>query len=326
MTMKLYPCVLLGDFGTAKLADTVTTAQVHRWSTTDNTDFAPSLTRAQALWDRRSLRIATTASSNGESVNYGVSGTDLTKIDIANAFGSDINDLTWCTNLAAWLYHTDDFYDGTDADEFQLYVTDGATPINVNWASTFNAADRWLWSTGTPASGTFASNGDNIEQFGFKSNDAYTASSYFYINTFMAYRSTLSTTGNDYHAGNAIELATSSYIPEDQNAWRVTGNLVGDRPVDLARQLHQMSTLDLQILHPVRRPTPKYQALHDCDNIKVYLMYQEETLGHELFIANSGKTVTAAVPVIITNVRTEWTAPSKKIISFSFDAHRFAGV
>jgi len=325
--MKLYPCILLSDFGMTRLASPVTTATAHRWSTTDNANFAPTLTRAQMLWDRRSLRIATNASTaTGDRVEYGVAATDLDDNDIANAFGNVIDDLTWCTNLACWLYHTDDYYNAGDPDEFQFFVTDGATPVNVNWPSTFNATDRWLWATGTPASGSFASNGQNIEQFGFKATAPFTASSYFYINTFCAYRTTLSSTGNDYTFSNGIELSSSSIIATDQNRWRVTGNIIGNRPVDLARQLHEMSTLDVESLTPVRRPTPKYQALHDCDNLKTYLLYQTETLGPRQLAANSGKTTTACVPVIITNVETEWTAPSKEIISFSFDALRFGGV
>ena len=75
-----------------------------------------------------------------------------------------------------------------------------------------------------------------------------------------------------------------------------------------------------------RRPTPKYQALKDCDNIKTYLMYQEETLGDRVFKASGAKTRTLAVPVIITNVSTEFVAPSKDRIKFSFDALRFSGV
>jgi len=50
-------------------------------------------------------------------------------------------------------------------------------------------------------------------------------------------------------------------------------------------------------------------------------MLQEETLGEA-----GGSYVTSAVPVIITNVSTEWVAPSKNLLAFSFDAHRFAGV
>jgi hypothetical protein len=96
--------------------------------------------------------------------------------------------------------------------------------------------------------------------------------------------------------------------------------------MDLAHQLHQMETIGVSSLDILRRPTPKYQALSDCDNIKTYLMVVEETLGPRLFAANSGKTVTVAIPVIITNVSVEWVAPSKEILSFSFDALRFGGV
>lgn len=101
---------------------------------------------------------------------------------------------------------------------------------------------------------------------------------------------------------------------------------MGDEPADLARQLMEMETLGLRALQPWRRPTPKYQALPDCGNIKTYLMYEEESLGPRLFSSNSGKTTTAAVPVVITNVTIDWVAPSKEKIPFSFDAHRFAGV
>ena len=324
--MKLMPCVLLGDFGTTKLADVITTAQARRWSTTDAVNWIPSHSRAQMLWDRRSLRIAAGAGTAADSIDYGVAGTDVGTNDITNAFGSVVDDLTWATHLGCWLYGTEDKYAAGDPDQFKLYVKNGGAALEVYWPSTFSATDKWLWVQDTPDVGTFAANADNIEQWGFKSTAAFTASSYFYVNTFCAFRNTLSATAHDYTFSNAIELATSSYIPTDQNVWRVTGSIIGDRPLDLARQLHEMSTLDLQVLHPVRRVSPKYQSMHDCELLKVYLMYQEETLGHRLMIANSGKTVTAAVPVIISNVSTEWVAPSKEIISFSFDAYRFAGV
>lgn len=91
MPMTLYPCVLLGDFGTARLADTITTEQTNRWSTSDATNFNLALSRAQATNDRKSLRIATTASTaSGDNAMYGVSGTDLAVTDVMNAFGDDV--------------------------------------------------------------------------------------------------------------------------------------------------------------------------------------------------------------------------------------------
>lgn len=325
--MKLLPCVLLGDFGTSMLADTITTEQRYRWSTTDATNFNIDHTRAQALVNRKSLRIATNAATaGGDNALYGVSGTDVDKTDIMNAFGNDVNDLTWCTNLACWLYHTDDVYNAGNPDEFKMVLTNNAVDIDVYWPSSFDTADTWSWVTSTPDAGTFAANGDNIEQWGFKATAAFTAASYFYINNYIAYRSTLSTASDDYTHTNGINLWSSSYIPNGWNSWRVTGNIVGDRPMDLAHQLHEMETIGLSKIDVIRRPTPKYQALQDCDNIKTYLMYQEEPLGPRLFAANAGNTSTLAVPVIITNVTTEWVAPSKEILTFSFDAHRFAGV
>lgn len=322
--MKLYPAVLLGDFGVEKFADTITTPQQHRWSTTDNTNFAPAWSHAQKAWDRRSLRIGTgTSTAAGDHVKKGVSGTDADNNDLMNSFGNTVDDLTWCTDLACWLYHTDDNYSGGDPDQFLFYLTNGGTDIEVYWPSTFNSADRWLWVHDTPDAGSFSSNGDNVEQWGFKATAAFTASSYFYINTFVAYRSTLSTAGDDYTYTNAIGLSVSSYEQAGHNSWRVSGKIVGDRPVDLARQLSEMETLGLTALRPPRWPTPKYQALQDCDNIKVYLMYQDETLGPRLY--SGTKAVTAAVPVVISNVRTEWDSPSKESKNFSFDAHRFAG-
>ena len=329
--MQLLPCVLLGDFGTSKLADTITTPQQYRWSTTDNTNFALAHSRAQMQWDRRSLRIETTTNTGvgaDEDVAYGVSGTAAGNDDIMNAFGDDVNDLTWCTNLASWLYHTNDVYNAGDPDQFSMFITDNATDIVCDWTSTFNAADRWKWISATPAHGSFATNGDDIEQWGFRADGDTVAwaAGYFYINSYMAYRSTLSSASDDYTFSNGIGLSSSSYIASDQNHWRVTGHIIGDSPIDLARQLHEMSTLDLEPIPIVRRPTPKYQALKDCDNIKTYLLYQTETLGPRLQTANSGKTVTAAVPVVITNVRTEFVAPSSEQMKFSFDAYRFAGV
>lgn len=330
--MILYPCVLLSDFGTSKLADTITTEQQYRWSTTDETNFDIDLTRAHTLWDRKALRIATgTSTASGDNALYGDFGQDATTFDLLNAFGNDVNDLTWCTDIGVWLYHTDNVYSGGDPDQFKFIISNGgteATPtgVEVYWPSSFDTTDRWLWVHDTPDVGTFASNGDNVERWGFMATAAFTASSYFYINTFVAYRNSLSNSTNDYTQTEGIELSSSSYIPMSWNSWRVTGNILGDRPVDMSRQLHEMETLGLEALQPVRRPSPKYQAMMDCGNIKTYLMYQEETLGPRLFAANSGKTVTAAVPIIITNVQTEFVAPSKEIISFSFDAHRFAGV
>ena len=332
--MQLLPCVLLADFGTTMLADTITTPQRYRWSTTDATDFNIDHSRAQAITNRKSLRIATTAVAPAAppptfDALYGIADADVDKTDIMNAFGDDVNDLTWCTNLACWLYHTDDVYNGGDTDEFKMVITDNGTDIDVYWPSTFDTVDKWIWATGTPDAGSFAANGDNIEQWGFKSTVALTAASYFYINGFVAYRTTLSTTSHDYTHTNGIDLGfSSSYIPTGWNTWRVTGNLIGsldgdDEPrlYDLERQLHSMQTIGLSQQHGIRSPTPKYQALQDCDNIKTYLMLEEENLGIP------GSTfVTSAVPVIITNVSTEWVAPSKNIVAFSFDAHRFAGV
>lgn len=329
--MQLLPCVLLGDFGTTLLADTITTPQQYRWSTTDNTNFGLSHSRAQMLWDRRSLRIETTTDTgvgDDEDVVYGVADTAVGNNDIMNAFGDDVNDLTWCTNLATWLYHTNDKYDAGDADQFSMFITDNDTDIVCDWTTEFDETDRWKWITATPAHGSFATNGDDIEQWGFRADgdtEAW-AAGYFYINSYLAYRSTLSTTSDDYTFSNGIELRSSSHIPTSWNSWRVTGNILGDYPVELARQLHEMETIGISELGVLRRPTPKYQALGDCDNIKTYLMYQTGTLGERLFSKNAAKTVTAAVPVIISNVTTEWVAPSKEAIKFSFDALRFAGV
>jgi len=333
--MQLLPCVLLGDFGTARLADTITTEQRYRWSTTDDTNFNIDLTRAQAITNRKSLRIGTTgATATGDNALYGDFGVNVDKTDIMNAFGDDANDLTWCTNLACWLYHTDDVFDGGDTDEFKFMLSNGGTEavptgVEVYWPSTFDTTDRWIWATGTPDVGSFAVNGDNVERWGFMATDVFTADSYFYINGFVAYRTTLSTASHDYTHTNGIDLGfSSSYIPTGWNSWRVTGNLIGSldtdsdiRLYDLERQLHSMQTLGLSHLQPIRSPSPKYQALPDCDNIKTYLMLQEETLGEA-----GGSYVTSAVPVIITNVSTEWVAPSKNLLAFSFDAHRFAGV
>jgi hypothetical protein len=325
--MQLLPCVLLGDFGVTQLADTITTEQRYRWSTTDATNFNIDHSRAQALFNRKSLRIATTAATAaGDNALYGVSGTDVDKTDIMNAFGNDVNDLTWCTNLGCWMYHTDDVYNAGDPDEFKMVITDNGTDIDVYWTSDFDTVDKWIWVSGTPGAGSFSANGDNIEQWGYKATAAFTASSYFYLNSYVAYRTTLSTASDDYTHTNGIKLDSSSYIPTGWNSWRVTGNIVGDHPMDLAHQLHMMETVGLAPLDPIRRPTPKYQALADCDNIKTYLMLVQETLGPRLFSQNSGKTVTSAIPGIVSNVSTEWVAPSKEIISFSFDFSRFAGV
>ncbi len=332
--MQLLPCVLLNDFGTSMLADVITTPQRYRLSTTDATDFNIDFSRAQATTNRKSLRIATTAVAPAGppatyDALYGVSGTDVDKTDIMNAFGNDVNDLTWCTNLGYWLYHTDDVYSGGDPDQFKAVITDNATDIDVYWPSTFDTPDKWIWATGTPSAGSFAANGDNIEQWGFKGSAAFTAASYFYINGFVAYRTTLSTASHDYTHTNGINLGfSSSYIPTGWNTWRVTGNLIGsldgdDEPrlYDLERQLHSMQTLGLSQLQPLRSPTPKYQALQSCDNILTYLMLEEENLGIP------GSTfVTSAVPGILTNVTTEWVAPSKNIVAFSFDFSRFSGV
>lgn len=330
MSMKLYPAVLLGDFGTTKLADTITTAQRYRWSTSDATNFGLVHSHAQKLWDRRSLRIETTTSTGigtDEEARYGLSGSgnDVDDNDIMNAFGNVVDDLTWCTNLACWLYHTNDKYNASDPDQFKFFMSNGGTDIEVYWPSSFDTTDKWIWVSDTPDAGSFASNGDNIEQWGFRADGDTVAwaAGYFYVNTLLAYRSTLSTAGDDYTFSNAIELSTSSYINTGYNTWRVTGKILGDRPVDLARQLHEMETLGLSASRPVRWPTPKYQALQSCDNISVYLMYQEETLGS---LYSGTKTVTAAVPVVITNVQTEWDSPSKRSKQFSFDALRFAGV
>ncbi len=326
--MLLLPCVLLNDFGTSRLADVITTPQRYRLSTTDDTNFNIDFSRAQAITNRKSLRIATTAATaGGDNALYGVSGTDVNKTDIMNAFGNDANDLTWCTNLGCWLYHTDDVFNGGDTDEFKMVITDNATDIDVYWTSDFDTTDKWIWVSGTPDAGSFAANGDNIEQWGFKATAAFTAASYFYLNGFVAYRTTLSTDSHDYTHTNGIRLKSSSYIPTGWNTWRVTGNLIGSldddsepRLYDLERQLHSMQTLGLAQLQPLRRPTPKYQALQSCDNVQVYLMLQTENLG-----VGGAEFVTSAVPGIITGVTTEWVAPSKNLVSFSFDFHRFAG-
>jgi hypothetical protein len=315
------------------LADTLDVEQRYRWSSTDLTNFNIDHSRAQAITNRKSLRIATTAATaGGDNALYGVSGTPVDKTDIMNAFGNDVNDLTWCTDLACWLYHTDDVYSGGDPDQFKFVITDNDTDIDVYWPSTFDTVDKWIWATGTPDAGSFAANGDNIEQWGFKGTAGFTASSYFYINGFVAYRTTLSTDSHDYTHTNGINLGfSSSYIPTGWNTWRVTGNLIGSldtvptpsepRLYDLERQLHSMQTLGLSRLQGVRSPTPKYQALMDCDNIKTYLMLQTENLG-----VKGASYVTNAVPGIITNVTTEWVAPSKNLLAFSFDFSRFAGV
>lgn len=320
--MKLYPCVLLGDFGTAKLADTLTTAQAGRWSTTDADYFNIDLTRAQANWDRKSLRIATgTSTASNDQADYGVVDTDVGDTDIINGFGNDVNDLTWCTDLGCWLYHTDNVYSGGDADQFMFYITNGGTDIEVYWPSTFNTTDQWMWIHDTPDAGTFASDGDNVEQWGFKATAAFTASSYFYINTFVAYRTVLSSASNDYTATNGLHVVDSSVIPTGWNVWNVSGKLVGDYVVEQARQLHEMETIGLSTINIVKRPTPKYQALKDCDNIKTYLMYLEGPLG-----AGTSNKISVATPVIITNVSTEIVAPPKKSMDFSFTAMRFSGV
>lgn len=182
--MELLPCVLLNDFGCSQLADTLTTPQRYRLSTTDETNFNIDLSRAQAMWDRKSLRISTTAATaGGDNALYGISGTDVDNTDIMNAFGDDTNDLTWCTDLGCWLYHTDDVYAGGDPDQFKFVITDNSTDIDVYWPSTFDTADKWIWVHDTPDAGSFATNGDNIEQWGFKATAAFTAASYFYINT-----------------------------------------------------------------------------------------------------------------------------------------------
>ena len=337
--MQLLPCVLLGDFGVTMLADTLTTEQRYRWNTSDAVNFNIDHTRAQAIVNRRSLRIGTTALTGNPAEDlcyYGLVGTPVDETDIMNAFGNDVNDLTWCTNLGAWLYHTDDTYDTDDPDQFVMYISNnGGTDVDVNWTSDFDTADKWEWISSTPDGGTFAANGDNISHWGFKGNDdalaGYTAASYFYINNFVAYRNVLSTTSHDYTFTNGIKLHSSSCIPTGWNSWRVTGNIVGpldaaatprSRIYDLERQLHEMATLGVAELQPLRRPSPKYQALSDCDNIKTYLMLQTETLGS----SDGWTVVTSAVPVIITNVSTEWVAPSKNLVSFSFDALRWAGV
>ena len=333
--MQLLPCVLLSDFGTSMLADTLTTAQRRRWSTSEVANWNIDLTRAQSQWDRKSLRIATDATSGNDAnpladrAIYG-STDQVDKTDIMNAFGADVNDLTWCTNLSAWMYHTDDTPATTDVDALQMVVTNnGGQDVVCRWTTALDVPDRWRWVSSTPTWGTFAANGDNIEQFifqGGKPAGEFTAASYFYLNNYVAYRSTLSTVSDDYTATNGINLWSSSYIPTGWNSWRVTGNIVGDYPLELAQQLHEMATLGISTLQPLRRPSPKFQALQDCDNIKTYLMYQEEPLGGRLLTKNAGNTVTSAVPVVITNVSTEWVAPSKEILSFSFDALRFSGV
>ena len=326
--MKLYPCVLLGDFGTAKLADTITTEQQYRWSTTDDANLHIDLTRAIVNWDRRSLRLYTSATTaTGDKAEYGASGTVITGHDVANSFGATSKDLTWCTNLASWMYHTANTQ-GDGANTFQMIVTNnGVQDIVVNWPASFNDTDKWIWATNTPTWGTFAANGNNTEQFKYQCGTVagdFDDDSYFYLNSFVAYRSTISNGvgGSDnYTWTDGVELKSSSYIPTGWNSWRVTGNLLGDDILDISRQLHEMETIGLEPMSMVRRPTPKYQALPDCGNIKVYLMHVEENLG-----VPGDSVVTCAVPVIISNVSVEWVAPSKKILSFSFDASRFAGV
>lgn len=323
--MKLYPCVLLQDFGVAKLADTITTEQVGRWSTTDDTDFNIELSRARAQWDRKSLRIATTnVAPAGPPTTfdaaYNDTGVDLTATEILNAFGDDVNDFTWCTDMGCWLYHTDDVYSGGDPDEFKMWMDNAGTQIDVNWTSDFDAADTWIWVSGTPDAGSFATNGDNVERYGFSTSVALTASSYFYINMFVAFRSTLSSASNDYTHTNALELVTASVMPSGWNSWSVKGRMVGDYVLDQARQLHEMQTIGCAPMSIIRRPTPKYQALKDCDNIKVYLMEVQGTMG------TGGLYNKIVTPVIITNVQTDYVAPSKKSIEFTFDALRFAGV
>jgi hypothetical protein len=119
---------------------------------------------------------------------------------------------------------------------------------------------------------------------------------------------------------NALELVSASVIPTGWNSWMVTGRIRGDYVIDIARQLHEMETIGLAPLDIIRRPTPKYQALRECDNIKVYLMEVEGPMG-------TGTNYTKiATPVIISEVTTEYVAPSKKSIEFSFKALRFSGV
>jgi hypothetical protein len=319
--MKLYPCVLLGDFGTARLADTLGTEQQYRWSTSDTTNFNIDLTRAKAMWDRKSLRIATgTSTTTGDEAVYGDAGTALTELDVMNAFGNDVNDFTWCTNLACWMYNTDDVYSGGDPDQFKMIMDNGGTQIDVYWTSDFDTADKWIWVSGTPGAGSFTSNGDNVERFGYAATAAFTASSYFYLSTFVAYRSTLSTTSDDYVASNALEVVSTSVTPNTWNAWDVNGIIRGDRVVDQVQQLQQMETIGLAALNPIRRPSPKYQALMDCGNIKTYLMEVEGTMGQ------STLTRKICIPIIITGLSIDWIAPSQRSAKFRFTALRFAGV
>ena len=211
-------------------------------------------------------------------------------------------------------------YAGGDPDHFKMWMDNAGTQIDVNWTSDFDTTDKWLWIYGTPDAGSFGTDGDNVERFGFGGTAAFTASSYFYINMFVAFRRTLSSASNDYTHTNGLEVVTASVMPTGWNSWSVKGRLVGDYVLEQARQLHEMQTVGCTALSIIRRPTPKYQAMKDCDNIKVYLMEVQGTMGDGTLY---NKIVT---PVIITNVQTDYVAPSKKSVEFTFDALRFAGV
>ena len=326
---KLYPCAVLGDFTVERLADTVTTAQVGRWSTNDNTNWAPTWNRSQVYQDRRSMRIATMDATNGnETCDYGVTTTDLTKHEVNNAYGNAEDDFTWCTNMGVWLMHTDEYWGSPlDATDFKMYMSDNSTPIYAALTSDLAAVDTWYWIDNTASGGTYASDGFNIKQYGFVTSSAsstYSDNSFYYLNTFTAYKAVTSSSVNGYSPNIGLEFVAENVSWSGANNIHISGLLRGDDCDEKGYQLKQMLTAGASQHQVIRNPRLFTQSLRDCGVIKPYLLYVDLAKFRAPNTYGTRKSI--RVPIIITDVTVEWAAPSKLMLPITISGVIYPGV
>ena len=306
-----------------------TTESRSQWYTTDDIKLIPTV-ESSSFNDTQLLRIQCGLPSTDwdfdadDDILYkGQQGVPLDYRYINNPYGNVADDFKWVTNLACWM-KSDSWVYAANPDAWVMFIgkeLGGADYVKVV-CSQILAVNRWYWVDNTALAGkTFALNGDDIEFFGFGPDaSADVASTNFYVNTFVAYRSTLGAITNTFDWKYAIQMKITSMEETDSGHYSIKGLLMGSYILEQEMQLRSMVTQGLSTHDILARPFPKFQALPNNDIVKTYLLSVDNT-----YKSTTRKMI--RMPIVISSVTTSMTAGrSGPVCYFSIDAYRFSGV
>ena len=284
--MYLYPCALIDDFTFGQLSSTITTEVANKWSTTD-AEATPSLDDVKTKVNKRSLKIAYSATASRRYITRGVDGTAYTALTWNNPFGvainDDVSDASWADTFGYWIYTDTDVYtDDNDLLKFTYETTDNDGTASVNWPDNVDTTDQWIW-----ADQSIDMQYDGIDRFRFGVDHAGTGN--IYLNSPMVFKKSTShvSVTDSTDSGADTTAATGSFdwtngiglvvtgITRTYTGYSVTCFVDPKYYKECIDQLLNMRTFGI-IKHAITRGGySKISAIRDLGYLKTYLFYGE---------------------------------------------------